>query len=134
VWIVMLLTVIGVVPTVVAVLASLFFPSPWLTVASVVVGVLNGWLAAWLFGNFAIRYLTTRMPDVFSRIRYGQVFRDKEDTVLGWVESTTLQGEQKLVAQRKNEGVLLRHNPEGGLGDPGAGDAAHDCRAVAVVL
>jgi hypothetical protein len=31
------------------------------------------------------------------------VFRDKEDTVLGWVESTTLQGEQKLVAQRKKE-------------------------------
>jgi ABC-2 type transport system permease protein len=103
VWIVMLLTVIGVVPTVAAVLASLFFPSPWLTVASAVVGVLNGWLAAWLFGNFAIRYLTTRMPDVFSRIRYGQVFRDTEDSVLGWIESTTLQGEQKLVAQRKKE-------------------------------
>lgn len=103
VWIVMLLTAVGVLPTAAIVVASVIAPSVWLSIATVVVGALNGILGAWLLGAVAIRYLTTRMPDVFSRIRYGKVFRDQTAGVLGWVESSTLAGEQQLQAQRQKE-------------------------------
>jgi ABC-2 type transport system permease protein len=103
VWVVLLLTVLGVLPTAAMVALSFVAPSVGLTVSTVVVGMLNGWAAAWLYGRFAISYLTNRMPDVFSRIRYGQVFRDGSDGVLDWVEKTTLSGEQQMLARRQKE-------------------------------
>ncbi len=100
-WVVMLLITVGVLPTAGMVLLSVTNPSAWMTIAMVVVGVLNGLVAAWFFGRIAIFYLSTRMPDVYTRIRYGQVFRSEVSGVLGWFESTTLAGEQKLKAQRQ---------------------------------
>lgn len=102
-WIVMLLTAVGVVPTAAVLLVSLVAPSPMLTLASVVVGILNGWIAAWLYGRIAIAYLTTRMPDVYTRIRYGQVFHGESTGVLDWLAKSTLSGEQKMIAQRQKE-------------------------------
>lgn len=102
-WIVMLLTAVGVVPTAAVLVVSLVAPSPMLTLASVVVGILNGWIAAWLYGRIAIAYLTTRMPDVYTRIRYGQVFHGESTGVLDWLAKSTLSGEQKMIAQRQKE-------------------------------
>lgn len=102
-WIVMLLTAVGVVPTAAMLVLSLVAPSPMLTLASVVVGILNGWIAAWLYGRIAIAYLTTRMPDVYTRIRYGQVFHGESTGVLDWLAKSTLSGEQKMIAQRQKE-------------------------------
>jgi ABC-2 type transport system permease protein len=102
-WVVLLLTVVGVLPTAAAVVLSLVVPSTALSVAAVVVGFLNGGVIAWLYGRIAISYLDRRMPDVYSRIRYGQVFRSGSDGVLGWVEKTTLSGEQQMQARRREE-------------------------------
>lgn len=100
-WVVLLLTTVGVLPTAAVVVLSLLTPSPPLAVAAVVVGSLNGGLVAWLYGRIAISYLDGRMPDVFSRIRYGQVFRSGSEGVLGWVEQATLSGEQQMLAHRR---------------------------------
>lgn len=102
-WVVLLLTVLGVLPAAAAVVLSLLVPSTGTAVAAVVVGSLNGVVVAWLYGRIAIAHLTTRMPDVFSRIRYGQVFGNGSDGVLGWVERTTLSGEQQMLAHRRKE-------------------------------
>lgn len=103
VWISTVLTGLGVVPTIVVIILSVTMPSPWLTAATVVVGILNGWFVAWLFGRIAIAYLTRRMPDVYSRIRYGRVFHGESSGVLDWVEKTTLSSEQKMLADRQKE-------------------------------
>lgn len=103
VWVAMLLIAAGVVPTAIAVVASLVAPSPWMSLAVIVVGVLNGFGAAWLLGRIAIRYLDTRMPEVFSRIRYGRIFRENASGVAGWFEKTTIAGEQQLKEQRQKE-------------------------------
>lgn len=102
-WVVMVLTAVGVLPTAAAVVASLVAPSPVLSIVAVAVGLLNGWFAAWLFGRIAIGYLATRMPDVYSRIRYGKVFHDQSTGVLDWLARSTLRGEQKLVEHRQKE-------------------------------
>ncbi|MFC0678528.1 hypothetical protein ACFFGH_11830 [Lysobacter korlensis] len=102
-WVAMLLISIGAAPTGALAVFSLLNPSGWLTAATVVVGLLNGWLAAWLFGRIAIAYLSTRMPDVFTRIRYGQVFRERGGGVLGWIEGATLAGEQKAQAYKQKQ-------------------------------
>lgn len=102
-WVVLLLTVVGVLPTAAAVVLSLLVPSAGAAVAAMVVGLLNGAAVAWLYGRIATSYLDRRMPDVYSRIRYGQVFRSGSDGVLGWVEKTTLSGEQQMQAHRRKE-------------------------------
>lgn len=102
-WVVLLLTVLGVLPTAVVVGLGLGMPSVGLAVAAVVVGLLNGWIGAWLYGRIAISYLTERMPDVYSRIRYGQVFRSGSGGVLDRVEKITLSGEQQMLARRRKE-------------------------------
>ena len=69
-----------------------------------VVGGLNGVVAAWALGRVAIGYLRSRMPDVFTRIRYGQVFHQADDTgVLAWVETATLKGEQEMQNQKRKQ-------------------------------
>lgn len=100
VWFVLLLTAVGVLPTAAVAVLSIAAPSVGSAVAAVVVGLLNGALGAWLYGRIAISYLADRLPDVFSRIRYGQVFRERPEGLLGWVETTTLRGEQEMAAQR----------------------------------
>jgi len=103
VWVVMILTAIGVIPTAVVVVWALVAPSAAVSVVAVAVGVLNGWLVAWLYGRIAIGYLADRMPDVYSRIRYGQVFRGQKTGVLDWLAKTTLKGEQQMLARRQKE-------------------------------
>ncbi|KQR17389.1 hypothetical protein [Cellulomonas sp. Leaf334] len=103
VWIVLLLVPVASIPTAGMIVWSQLTGSAALTVAAVVVGLLNGVAAAWALGRVAIEYLTTRMPDVFSRIRYGQVFREADDGLLSWVESTTLKGEQDLANQKQKQ-------------------------------
>jgi ABC-2 type transport system permease protein len=103
VWIAMLLTTIGVLPTVGIVIASLVFPAPWMASATIFVGIANGFFIAWIFGRIAIAYLQQRMPDVFSRIRYGRIFRDGSSGVLDWMEKTTLSGEQQMHAYKQKQ-------------------------------
>jgi len=103
VWAAMLLTLAGILPTALVVVLSLMQQSVWLSILAVVVGVANGWGAAWFYGHLAIVYLSTRMPDVFTRIRYGRVFREGSRGLLGWMERTTLKGEEVMVARRQKE-------------------------------
>jgi ABC-2 type transport system permease protein len=104
VWVVFLLVSISVIPTAAAVVAVALLQSPWITAGAIAVGIVNGWLAGWLYGRIAIVYLQTRMPDVFSRIRYGRIFRDTEGSgILDLIERTTLKGEQRLAEQRQKQ-------------------------------
>jgi ABC-2 type transport system permease protein len=104
VWVVFLLVGIAIIPTGGAVVAAALVPSPWITVGAILVGIANGWFAGWLFGRIAIAYLQTRMPDVFSRIRYGRIFRETEGSgILDLIERTTLKGEQRLAEQRQKQ-------------------------------
>lgn len=104
VWIVIVLIFVTIAPTAGMIVWSLLAGSTWLVVASIVVGILNGVAAAWLLGRIAIGYLNTRMVDVFSRIRYGQIFReDGAKGILTSIEAVTLKGEQQLRAARQKE-------------------------------
>ncbi|MFJ6537587.1 hypothetical protein ACIQH5_15310 [Paenarthrobacter sp. NPDC091711] len=104
VWLVILAIFAGTLPTSAMITLTALDPSAGLTAAAVVVGIANGWLAAWAMGRVAIAYLSNRMPDIFSRIRYGQVFRaDNSGGVLQWVEATTLKGEQTMREQQKKQ-------------------------------
>ncbi|GEK21792.1 hypothetical protein [Cellulomonas xylanilytica] len=106
VWIVLLVVPVAVLPTAAMVVWSQVTGEPALVVAAVVVGLVNGVGAAWVLARVAIGYLSTRMPDVFTRIRYGQVFHGSDrsdDGLLAWVESTTLKGEQDLAAQKRKQ-------------------------------
>lgn len=104
VWVVILLISIAVAPTAAMVALLAVSPSAWLAALTAVVGLANGFGAAWLLGRITIGYLTARLPDLFSRIRYGQVFRDSATAgALDWFESTTLKGEQELKARQQKE-------------------------------
>lgn len=104
VWVVLLLVCVSVAPTAAVVTWSRLSGEPGLVAAAALVGALNGLAAAWLWGRVAIRYLSTRMTDVFTRIRYGQVFREGRDGgVLDWIERTTLKGEQDMHARKRKE-------------------------------
>ena len=102
-WVVMILTAVGVTPAAAAAVWVLVAPSTAASVVAVAVGVINGWLVAWLYGRIAIGYLTQRMPDVYSRVRYGRVFRSQSDGLLDWLAKSTLKGEQQMVARRQKE-------------------------------
>ena len=100
VWIAMLLMQIAVLPTGGMVLVHVLAPAPWTAPVLVAVGVANGFGAAWALGLVTIGYLDKRLPDLFSRIRYGQVFRTGEvrsglGGMLDRFESSTLKGEQQ---------------------------------------
>lgn len=104
VWIVMLLMLVACAPTGAVIVGGLVTASTWLAVLAVPIGAANGLLAAWLLGRLAIAFLSDRMVDVFSRIRYAQVFRRGEPNgVLEHIEQLTLKGEQQLHARRREE-------------------------------
>ncbi|MBO3103930.1 hypothetical protein [Cellulomonas fengjieae] len=104
VWIVLILVPVAAVPTAAMIVWSQVTEQPVLMAAAVLVGVVNGVGVAWALGRVTIGYLSTRMPDVFSRIRYGQVFRAADESgVLAWVESATLKGEQELASQKRKQ-------------------------------
>jgi ABC-2 type transport system permease protein len=104
VWIVLLLVPVAAIPTAAMIVWSQLTGAPALIAAAVVVGLLNGVAAAWALGRVAIDYLSDRMPDVFTRIRYARVFHDADDDgVLAWVEKTTLKGEQDLADQKQKQ-------------------------------
>lgn len=105
VWVAFVLTAIGSLPTVGAIVWTLVTPAPWVGALAVVIGLLNGWLAAWLLGRVAIGYLSTRLPDVFSRIRYTRIFRQAHDDrgILDWIERFTLKGEQDAKERQQKE-------------------------------
>jgi ABC-2 type transport system permease protein len=107
VWIALLIMVAATLPTTAVLFANALSPAPWLTAATVAVGMADGWFAAWLLGRIAIAYLGERLPDVYSRIRYGRIFRTDDGTdsfgVLTSIENLTLLAEQRLVAQRQKE-------------------------------
>jgi ABC-2 type transport system permease protein len=103
-WVVILLISIAVAPTAGMIVALALSPSAWLATLTALVGLANGFGAAWLLGRITIGYLTSRLPDLFSRIRYGQVFRDSAPAgALDWLESTTLKGEQEAKARQQKE-------------------------------
>lgn len=58
-----------------------------------VVGVLNGSLAAWLLGKIAINYLSSRMVEVFSRIRYARMLREGPTKLFYGIADATLKRE-----------------------------------------
>ncbi|WP_154793522.1 hypothetical protein [Occultella kanbiaonis] len=115
VWASMIMMAIGLLPTAAMIAWAAVSGSPWVTAATAVVGVLNGFAAAWLFGRIAIGYLRGRMVDVFSRIRYGRIFRDSGTGVLDWLETHTLAGEVQLQKQKQDErDRKLGHSNVGG--------------------
>lgn len=115
VWVALILTAIGVLPTVGMVVWSAIAPSTGLFVATAVVGIVNGVAAAWLLGGIAIRYLSTRMPDVFSRIRYAKIFREPTGGVLDAIATSTLAGEvQAAELKQKEREKRLDRTPAGG--------------------
>jgi ABC-2 type transport system permease protein len=103
IWVVILAVDIAVLPTAGMIVWAVTSGSPVVAALAAVVGVLNGFGAAWVLGSIAIRYLRTHLVDVFSRIRYGRVFSDPDAGVLGWIAQSTLKGEHKLQAARQKE-------------------------------
>ena len=103
VWVVILAIETAVLPTVGMIVWAVASGSPVVAMLAAVVGVLNGFGAAWLLGRIAIGYLGTHMVDVFSRIRYGRVFKKADAGVLGWIARSTLKGEEKLSAAKQKE-------------------------------
>jgi ABC-2 type transport system permease protein len=111
VWVVILSTAVAIAPTGLMILWAAASGSPAVSWLAAVVGVVNGVGAAWLLGGITIGYLRTRMDDVFCRIRYGRVFREERGQgVLGWIAQSTLDGEQKMQAnkQKQREQKLVR--------------------------
>lgn len=104
VFIVMALMTVACLPTVAVIAGSAWASSGWLQAVAVPVGLVNGVLAAWLLGTVAIAFLSDRMADVFSRVRYGQIFRSGDPVgVLEQIEQVTLKGEQQMHAKRRDE-------------------------------
>lgn len=104
VWVVILAVVVAVAPTAAAIVLTAARGSAALAAGVAVLGVLNGVGAAWLLGRVAIGYLDGRLVDVFSRIRYGQVFAERPDGgLLDWVARTTLRGETRARELKQEE-------------------------------
>jgi ABC-2 type transport system permease protein len=104
IWVVIFAVTITVAPTAAVIVWAAASESPLVAVLAAGVGVLNGFAAAWLLGGITIRYLGTHMVDVFSRIRYGRVFREDPDAgVLGWIAQSTLKAEQTMHDAKQKE-------------------------------
>ncbi|MCP2637182.1 hypothetical protein K0817_011495 [Microbacterium sp. HD4P20] len=103
IWIALAATAIGVAPTIGMIVWSATSGSTPVMIATAIVGVLNGFVAAWLLGRVAIGYLSTRMVDVFSRIRYGRIFRDTGSGLLDQLAASTLKGEQVALEAKQKE-------------------------------
>jgi ABC-2 type transport system permease protein len=106
VWVVNLLVPVSILPTGGAVVLAALVPAWWTAAIMIVVGLANGFGAAWLLGNISIRYLQDRMPDVYSRLRYGRIFRAPSDApknTIDWLEETTQKGEQQYREQQAKD-------------------------------
>jgi ABC-2 type transport system permease protein len=104
IWVVIFAVSIATAPTVGLIVWAAASGSALVAGLAAVVGVLNGVAAAWLLGSITIGYLHNHMVDVFSRIRYGRVFRENPDAgVLGWIAQSTLKGEQNFQAAKQKE-------------------------------
>lgn len=103
VWVALILTAIGVLPTVGMIIWTAAAPSAWTIGLTAVVGILNGFAAAWLLGRIAIGYLDRAMADVFSRIRYARVFRETSGGVLDGIAAATLKGELQAAETKQKE-------------------------------
>lgn len=103
VWIVMLLTVIGVLPTGAAVVWAALEQTALSAAVVILVGVANGLLAGWLYGGIAVLYLRRRLPELYSRIRYGRIFLGTAAGMLGWLEASTLKAEQQAARAKQKE-------------------------------
>ncbi|WP_435112417.1 hypothetical protein [Nocardiopsis synnemataformans] len=69
VWLAIMMLPLLCAPSVVAAVFLSLWGWPWLAVP---VGVLNGGFVAWLLGRIAYRRLEARLPETFTRIRYGR--------------------------------------------------------------
>lgn len=103
VWLALIPTALGMAPTVAMAIWAANAPSWPMFVATALVGVANGFAAAWLLGRIAIAYLQHRTVDVFSRIRYARVFRDTGRSLLDQIANSTLKGEVQYAEQKQEE-------------------------------
>ncbi|MDH6181850.1 ABC-2 type transport system permease protein [Microbacteriaceae bacterium SG_E_30_P1] len=103
VWIALLVTTIGVLPAAGAIVWAGVSGSIAVAIAAAAIGIASGFGSAWLFGRIAIGYLDTRFVDVFSRIRYGRVFRDRSSGLLDALEARTLADEEKAAEYKRKE-------------------------------
>lgn len=103
VWVALILTAVGVLPTVGMIVWTAAAPSTWTIGLTAIVGILNGFAAAWLLGRIAIGYLDRSMVDVFSRIRYARVFRETGGGVLDGIAAATLKGELQAAETKQKE-------------------------------
>lgn len=103
IWVALIVTAIGVLPTVGMIVWTAVSPTPWIIALTAVVGILNGIAAAWLLGAVVIRYLDSAMVDVFTRIRYARVFRETSGGVLDSIARMTLKGELQAAEYKQQE-------------------------------
>jgi ABC-2 type transport system permease protein len=95
-------TCLLVTPTAAAVVVAAVSGEAWSWVVTVLAGLLNGALGFWLLGQAAVAYLTGRLPSTFVRIRYGRHDGSAATGVLGWVEQSSQQHEERARRRRLN--------------------------------
>lgn len=84
VWTLMLCLPLASSPAVAATIFLYVVGMPWL---AVLVGAANGFLVAWLLGRIAYRRLEARLPETFTRMRYGkQIARQAVPENGGWLD------------------------------------------------
>ncbi|RCK68755.1 hypothetical protein DT076_14325 [Desertihabitans brevis] len=88
-------TLLLVLPTAVALVVGFVALPGWGPWAAVAVGVLNGALGYGLLGRLTTGYLATRLPTVYTRIRYGRNDDTGARGTLGWFETSSQQAEEK---------------------------------------
>lgn len=104
IWVSMTVVSLCVLPTAGMIVLHLVAPAPWTAPAMVAVGLVTGFGVPWLFGRVTSAYLERRLPDLFSRIRYKQVFREGPARgVLDRFETTTLKSDQEAAERRRKE-------------------------------
>ena len=92
-----------VTPTVAALIFAFVSGATWAPWAAILVGVANGTLTYALLGRAAEAHLRTRLPTIFTRIRYGTLPDGSAGGLLGWVESRSQAAEEKSRAQQEQE-------------------------------
>lgn len=96
-------TIMLITPTAAALIVGFVSGAPWAPWAAIPIGVANGALAYLLLGRAAMVYLRTRLPTLFTRIRYGSLPDGSAGGLLGWVESRSQAAEEQARAQKEQE-------------------------------
>lgn len=96
-------TILLITPTVAALIVGFVSGAGWAPWAAVLVGVANGALTYTWLGRAAMAYLRTRLPTIFTRIRYGSLPDGSAGGLLGWFESQSQAAEEKARAQKERE-------------------------------